>query len=160
MSVRRMFAAVRYCCRCRFLLMQSHFLVIDNAFIQLNHRKGLHRQLSDAELIAVLEYFRKAGVLFVSQKDILARLDADMGAQLDNLIPILVQVESIEGRYIDNQFKDRDDVIQKVAMHTFSFVALRFNNIVFRHSMTEFCYIKVRRLCLTTESSSKNYQIC
>jgi hypothetical protein len=82
--------------------------------LQLNHRKGLHRDLSDTELVAVLEYFRKAGVLFVSKNDILARLDADMGAQLDNMLPILVQVESIEGRYIDNEFKDRDDVIKKV----------------------------------------------
>ena len=84
------------------------------AVAQLSHRKGLHRELSDVELVSVLEYFRKAGVLFVSKRDILARLDADMGAQLDNKIPILVQVESIEGRYIDSQYKDRDEVIKKV----------------------------------------------
>lgn len=84
------------------------------SFAQLSHRKGLHRELSDVELVSVLEYFRKAGVLFVSKRDILARLDADMGAQLDNKIPILVQVESIEGRYIDSQYKDRDEVIKKV----------------------------------------------
>jgi hypothetical protein len=84
------------------------------AFAQMSHRKGLHRELSDVELVSVLEYFRKAGVLFVSKRDILARLDADMGAQLDNKMPILVQVESIEGRYIDSQYKDRDEVIKKV----------------------------------------------
>ena len=123
MSVRRMFAAVRlFPCdtSLSFCLPQFKFseqmrrLIVFIAFLQLNHRKGLHRDLSDSELVAVLEYFRKAGVLFVSKNDILARLDADMGAQLDNMLPILVEVESIEGRYIDNQFQDRDDVIKKV----------------------------------------------
>ncbi len=80
----------------------------------MNRRKGLHRELSDAELVSVLEYFRKAGVLFVSKKDLLARLDADMGAQLDNKLPILVEVESVEGRYVDNQFRDRQEIIKKV----------------------------------------------
>jgi hypothetical protein len=126
MSVRRMFAAVRlFPCvtSLSFCLPQFKFsepirrLFVLIAFLQLNHRKGLHRDLSDSELVAVLEYFRKAGVLFVSKNDILARLDADMGAQLDNMLPILVEVESIEGRYIDNQFKDRDDVIKKVLYH-------------------------------------------
>ena len=98
--------------------------------MQLYHRKGLHRELSDAELVAVLEYFRKAGVLFVSKNDILARLDPDMGAQLDNLIPILIQVESIEGRYVDNQYKDREDVIQKVATCFFFLICLSINDIV------------------------------
>ncbi len=82
--------------------------------VQLNYRKGLHRELSDAELVSVLEYFSKAGVLFVSKNDILARLDADMGAQLDNKIPMLVQVESILSRYVAGQKLEAGDVIQKV----------------------------------------------
>jgi hypothetical protein len=121
-----------------------------NLFIQLNRRKGLHREISDAELVAVLEYFRKAGVLFVSKNDILARLDADMGAQLDNMIPILVQVESIEGRYIENRFQDRDDVIKKVTRIVF--VTLHSSHIFPRPSVTECCDIKVLRLCSIIES--------
>ncbi len=101
------------------------------AFVQLNHRKGLHRELSDVELVSVLEYFRKAGVLFVSKRDILARLDVDMGAQLDSKISILVQVESIEGRYINSQYKDRDEVIQKVR-----FVSTICIPVCFVHSIT------------------------
>jgi hypothetical protein len=95
------------------LCSETHPCIL-TVHLQLNHRKGLHRELSDAELVSVLEYFRKAGVLFVSKKDILARLDADMGAQLDNKVPILVEVESVEGRYVDNQFRDRDEIIKKV----------------------------------------------
>jgi hypothetical protein len=82
--------------------------------LQLNYRKGLHRELSDAELVSVLEYFSKAGVLFVSKNDILARLDVDMGAQLDNKVPMLIQVESIQSRYVEGQKLEASDVIQKV----------------------------------------------
>jgi hypothetical protein len=117
----------------------------------LNHRKGLHREISDAELVAVLEYFRKAGVLFVSKNDILARLDADMGAQLDNMIPILVQVESIEGRYIENRFQDRDDVIKKVLSVIFYCHSVLQSHL-FRPSVTGCCDIKVLRLCSIIES--------
>jgi hypothetical protein len=68
MSMRRMFAAVRHSfhvlaslsfCLPQFAFskqMRRLFLI---EFLQLNHRKGLHRDLSDTELVAVWSIFAK-----------------------------------------------------------------------------------------------------
>jgi hypothetical protein len=124
----------------------------------LNYRKGLHRELSDAELVTVLEYFRKAGVLFVSKKDILARLDADMGSQLDNKLPILVQVEAVEGRYVENQFRDRDEIIKKVSIELLCIARLFM--LFTRLWRTKFFCIRARKRCWRTGNSSKSCACC
>ena len=137
MSVRRIFAAVRFDWMITLFFSFPHLI----ESLQLNHRKGLHRVLSDAELVSILEYFRKAGVLFVSKNDILARLDFDMGAQLDYKMPILVKLDSIESRYIDNENVDRDEVINKVGTRLCYCPNL---NSVFRHLPKRFCVTRAQ----------------